>query len=136
MRQKHVLFILVVMLLYMVGTALAEDPVTTTKTASLGDCAITAKNKVYTTTAMAEVGTNKSCSAGLDATYYYLNPYEVSPDAPSGTFTGTSRNYGGGQYGYIANFTAPTNCRSVKVVSRCSVDYGGQRWSSTLTTIR
>ncbi len=120
------------------GIALADNPVVTRREASLADCDIVATNKVYATTAQAEVGTNRSCSAGLGATYYYVDPltsaayYVNSETLP----TGSIRRSGSGQYGYHIDFTAPNNCRSVKVVSQCVVEYSGQRWTSTLTTVR
>ncbi|MCQ2422786.1 MAG: hypothetical protein MJ064_07370 [Lachnospiraceae bacterium] len=102
---------------------------THTRTASLGDCNVTAKNNVEDTTGYARVSTDKrEASAGLDSTYYYVDP--------STNVVSSQRNYGTQQQGYSANFTAPGSCRTVQIITSYAVEYLGQFWRTSMTTIR
>lgn len=125
MKKNYLICIMVVMILLFIGMAEAK---TGTQTAKLSDCSVTATNTIDTSTATATISTDKSCSAGLDATYDSINPYTLQ--------TQTQRKYGSGQYGHSVSFTAENGHRSIKIETRYSVTYGGQSWSTTITTIR
>lgn len=128
MKRKMMLLTLVV--IAVLGLSICcSFALTETSTASLADCNISATNNVELTSGYDSIGvSNPSASKGLDATYTSLNPNTMVFD--------TQRQYGSGQWGVIVRFNAPTNYRTVKIVTDFSAAYLGQSWNMTMTTVR
>lgn len=127
MKKNGFVCVMVLMVMVLVGLAEAA-PVTGSKSGMINDCAIIGRNTIDTTSASSVVSANKSCEAGLDATYDTINPDTLQ--------TQSKRKYGSGQYGYSASFTATTGYRSVKIRTSFSARYGTGTWSDSLTTVR
>lgn len=85
-----------------------------------GDVTYHAKSEISQTGASCLTSITSSGMAYVTGTYYYLN-YEtlLTYDIPAAN---------GGQHYASISFTAPTNCRSVKVRGSHTINYGAQNW--------
>lgn len=86
-----------------------------------------ASSSISSTSASAKTSYEASGSVTVSSTYSYVNTNTL--------VTGTSTKNNGHYTSCSVNFSAPSNCRSVKISSSHSVSAYGQNWTTSTSGI-
>lgn len=121
MKLKKILASILVCAMVVYSPLVAAEASTIDEhTATFGDVVARAKSEIDRTSASCLTSISTTGMTYITGTYYYVNTMTME--------TGSKTSGNGGQGLSSVSFSAPTNCRSVKVNGSHRVTFGAQYW--------